>query len=421
MAPQMLAEIKRRLARSHTHASHSRCKAQQYKVLKNDQKVYSHPDTKKGKVVGVKKGGEMVTAAERRGPWIKFKAVKDSVRVLTTKQEQSKQSVLEEGKGNSFFWIQVEEVDGDGKTRQLLAKDARNSLLREASKRASLRKREGKLRKLLGENETERVSVQLHSILYSTTTTEGLCRRDFLKNFRTYGEDRNWPEALPQKIKTFSDNMTDLIIRVHGDMLRKLQDRSTRDDDAKRLRLLVSLKVEESVYFALRKQTRAAIESDPRHDLAVVERDLAQRIKHYSKQPQSTFGIPKQVESSSGWQSAINELKLIDKTILPSLKLQQLLTCVKEIMAIVANECGNGDMGADDFLPVFTYIIAHGELQEPWFTCRLMWDTTPREVLTGERAYYLTCFESALHTLLEMDRKREPRIKPPVGSPKPAT
>ena len=64
-----------------------------------------------GKVVGVKKGGEMVTAAERRGPWIKFKAVKDSVRVLTTKQEQSKQSVLEEGKGNSFFWIQVEEVD----------------------------------------------------------------------------------------------------------------------------------------------------------------------------------------------------------------------------------------------------------------------------------------------------------------------
>jgi len=175
---------------------------------------------------------------------------------------------------------------------------------------------------------------------------------------------------------------------------------------------LLSLKVEESVYFALQHEIRAAINADPRYSVVEVERDLGKRIKHYSKQPQLTFGIPQEVQSKSGWQSAITELKLIDHTVLPSLKLQQLLTCVKEITAISEAEHSASDMGADDFLPVFTYVIAHGELQSPWSTCRLMWDATPRRILTGEREYYLTCFESALHSLLEMDAKREPRASP---------
>ncbi len=59
-------------------------------------------------------------------------------------------------------------------------------------------------------------------------------------------------------------------------------------------------------------------------------------------------------------------------------------------------------IGADDFLPVFIYILTLSTLHRPATCLTYIQYLTPQQDLSGELAYYVTTFESALYFISEI-------------------
>lgn len=62
-------------------------------------------------------------------------------------------------------------------------------------------------------------------------------------------------------------------------------------------------------------------------------------------------------------------------------------------------------LGADDFLPIFIYVLCHSDIHTPVLTKELLWNLCHPDQLYGESGYYLTAYESALEYIqnLQLD------------------
>jgi hypothetical protein len=96
------------------------------------------------------------------------------------------------------------------------------------------------------------------------------------------------------------------------------------------------------------------------------------------------------------------------------MKIYALLQCAKAIYAefkdeilpdIIAKNPGKTDVaiGADDFLPLFLYVLCHSSINTPLLTKELLWGLCHPDQLYGESGYYLTVYESALEFIQNIE------------------
>ena len=89
------------------------------------------------------------------------------------------------------------------------------------------------------------------------------------------------------------------------------------------------------------------------------------------------------------------------------MKIYALLQCAKAIYSefksdilprLMAKNPHKTDVaiGADDFLPIFLYVLCHSTIETPLLTKELLWGLCHPDQLYGESGYYLTVYESAL-------------------------
>lgn len=154
------------------------------------------------------------------------------------------------------------------------------------------------------------------------------------------------------------------------------------------------------------------LESTAELDMKIVGQIASLKTKFApAKIPQSIFGI-NQI-SPSGWQLAVDRLSTLGQSKRPTHMLVEMLATVHIIHSLYFQEArermGDGDLrepdplGADDFLPIFVFIVTQSDLPNPQTIFQLISHLSNRDRLEGLSKYFLTVFESALWYLAHND------------------
>jgi Vacuolar sorting protein 9 (VPS9) domain len=139
------------------------------------------------------------------------------------------------------------------------------------------------------------------------------------------------------------------------------------------------------------------------------------KLRYLFQKPQDFFNISKNLQRKDDWRFAVHELMKIEATPTPSGKVGCLIATANAIFLSYAmlsidksNELvdesisqptssSNGAViGADDFFPIFVYIIVQAKLENPLLMKEFMWSLCDRQTLSGQGGYYLTVFDAAL-------------------------
>lgn len=138
------------------------------------------------------------------------------------------------------------------------------------------------------------------------------------------------------------------------------------------------------------------------------EAALRSNILKITHQPQSFFGIPVSQISPSGWEAVVVLMRDIRSRTLPHDRLEALLLTAKEIPLHFQREHAssvedNVTLGADDFLPIFIYIIARAQIPDMLALSEELQALCDPDKRMSETGYYLATLEASLQHIIEAD------------------
>ncbi|KAK9512437.1 hypothetical protein O3M35_000871 [Rhynocoris fuscipes] len=131
---------------------------------------------------------------------------------------------------------------------------------------------------------------------------------------------------------------------------------------------------------------------------------LADNIKYARTKSPKDIGIrpnvvPPSEEALDEICSYLHKLQEVDS---PLEKLENLLTSIASIFnSVKVSNSGKGGMllGADDFLPLFVWVLVQTGMVAAEIEADYMWGLLHPSLLSGEGGYYLTTLSSAVHVL----------------------
>jgi hypothetical protein len=140
-----------------------------------------------------------------------------------------------------------------------------------------------------------------------------------------------------------------------------------------------------------------------------------------SARRQQDWDIPLSHVSPAGWSSAIFELAGIERNPTQSMRLQALVYAAKAIYSeykcevlprLRLTEGANmpksaAMLGADDFLPIFIFVVCQAPLRHPQLNKEMLWKLCHPDQLRGESGYYLTMYESAIEYIMSVEVSEE--------------
>ena len=98
----------------------------------------------------------------------------------------------------------------------------------------------------------------------------------------------------------------------------------------------------------------------------------------------------------------------MDRLTLPSQKLGALVGSAKLIYHEHQSRDTDGRIiAADEFLPIFIFVIVHAELKTPLLTREQLWRLGHPRALQAEPGYYLTMFDAGIEYVRGLDISRE--------------
>ncbi|OWZ13291.1 hypothetical protein PHMEG_00013413 [Phytophthora megakarya] len=150
---------------------------------------------------------------------------------------------------------------------------------------------------------------------------------------------------------------------------------------------------------------------DPDKYMRVEEEERFERLRALvAAQPQSFLEIPPSHQSPSDWKPAISLFDSMDNYSLPSEKAAVLVEVARCIYETHAREHGftidsasssshqkqPTPMAADDFLPIFIFVLARCSLRSVVVARHLISETMITALMIGETGYYATMLEAAI-------------------------
>lgn len=162
------------------------------------------------------------------------------------------------------------------------------------------------------------------------------------------------------------------------------------------LRFLVRFAVEDLVFRPLHELIVGFLVADISSERNKMDMQAVTGMRRLRMKPQSYWNLC--WVSPSKWAKAVSALNQVDMRALPCLKLAALVHGFKTIYKVHQEEAkSQRTMGADDLLPIVCYIVCQCDLRSPYLQLLLMQSLSDSEgELSGEGAYYLATFESAL-------------------------
>ncbi|KAL3673097.1 hypothetical protein V7S43_002392 [Phytophthora oleae] len=153
----------------------------------------------------------------------------------------------------------------------------------------------------------------------------------------------------------------------------------------------------------------------PARGLRQEEEERFERLRALvATQPQSFLEIQPTHQSPSEWKSAIALLNAMDNYSLPSEKAAVLVEVARCIYETHAREHGFESsskessrqptpMAADDFLPIFIFVLARCRLRSVIVARHLISETMITALMIGETGYYATMLEAAIGYIAAFD------------------
>ena len=125
------------------------------------------------------------------------------------------------------------------------------------------------------------------------------------------------------------------------------------------------------------------------------------------EQSQEYFEIDRDFQSASDWSAAILLLRSLDDFSLPSEKAALLVRVARCIYSTYEQEHPHQTrtMSADDFFPIFIYVLCNCELHDPYASRQLIHITMLHSVCVGEIGYYVTMYEAAVEYVASIIRE----------------
>ncbi|ETV91990.1 hypothetical protein H310_13627 [Aphanomyces invadans] len=148
--------------------------------------------------------------------------------------------------------------------------------------------------------------------------------------------------------------------------------------------------------------------------------------RYLSRQSQAFFDIQPNHMSPSNWRTAIVQLNQMDNYSLPFEKGQALMEAATSIYTLHAMEHDtptsmpntSPHLAADDFLPIFIYVVCQSRLRQVLLTRRIVSETMISSVAMGEVGYYSTMLEAAVEFIALFELPTESKKgKSPTNTP----
>lgn len=140
----------------------------------------------------------------------------------------------------------------------------------------------------------------------------------------------------------------------------------------------------------------------------VAEAKLVGYCRDMRSWSQAAFSVPQHLQAADDWSGAILELREVERLVLPSDKLRALVATARaicrvyEIVQVHLTGQAAKPLGADDFFPIFAFVVCRAQLRAPMRLCALIHNLAQPQMLGGEAGYYLTVLEAALEHLQTM-------------------
>eukprot|EP00943_MAST-04B_sp_MAST-4B-sp1_P006036 g6036.t1 len=339
-------------------------------------------------------------------------------------------------------------------TRKLSYNALKNEAKKERNKKSSLKeknspKKATSLRKSIIERMVEKIEDPVESqvrfyvqkIVYDQETDEGRTRMHFIEESKKLfqciekgtkhsekGSLERESESLLaplKKTRLFIDGMREYIMEHHekelvkivneistsesstsslstnnGEGLNTIEEESDdKRTDTLRLEAIVTKCAEQSIVKNLFPLILKNLEE------VVTKDQTAKWLEQYSKlslKPQEFFEIPNDHQCEMEWYEASLACADIGKSKTASEKMEALLDTARLIYERFHELNPKTVLGADDFMPIFMFVVSRGGLDRAFYDKEYLVHLCPANVLDGEGAYYLSTFEAALTFMLGM-------------------
>jgi hypothetical protein len=189
---------------------------------------------------------------------------------------------------------------------------------------------------------------------------------------------------------------------------REVLRQCNEDEMRSQVRSAVRRHVEVEVFVPCSSRLRLVLD----RSFSVNEGALRRNILKITHQPQSFFGIPVNQISPSSWDEVVFLLRDIRSKTLPHDRLEALLLTAKEIpLQFIREHPSTEDntvtLGADDFLPIFIYILARAQIPNLLALNEELQALCDPDKRMSETGYYLATLEASLQHIAEADVNTE--------------
>jgi len=276
--------------------------------------------------------------------------------------------------------------------------------------RARLSRQGSKLMQLTGQTENQRISTATIKFLFDAKSPEGRTRDRFVtKDFPAAMKN---PASAAGTVRSFVDGMHDYILSHRAAAFNKLRidlplypsDGLPGDSVSSVVMADVEKVIFEGVQAPLIRCMQARVQQE--------EAALQSQMRSLVSKRQQFFGVESHLISKSNWAAAVDELQHFNSAASPAATMKVLLESVKAVYATFSIEsrmaASGGDilsptLGADDLLPIFTFVVVQAKLPAYCYVRDILWSLCSRSSLHGESGYYLTVYESALEFVKHVD------------------
>lgn len=180
-------------------------------------------------------------------------------------------------------------------------------------------------------------------------------------------------------------------------------DRFGEDEMRSITRSSIRKQVEIEIYIPCSPRLRRVLEMS----FISSEATLHRKISSVSNQSQTFFGITSNHQSPSDWGSIVSAMRELRSKTLPHDRLHALLLVAKQIPFLFLQEHVGVDkpFGADEFLPIFIYILVKSQLQHIFALNEELQGLCDPDNRMSETGYYLATFEASIQHLMEYDEE----------------
>ena len=188
------------------------------------------------------------------------------------------------------------------------------------------------------------------------------------------------------------DAVQALLLQAHGAALRE-----RAGGAAAEARAAARRQAEAAVYLPLRRR----LLRDCGALLRAAEGRAAARMAALEAEAAAAplFGVGAEVRGCAAWPAAVLAWRGVEAALLPCDAARAVCGCARRVAALW-EESGGGAMGADDFLPLFAYVLVHARPRRALLLRALLPAMLDAEEAAGESGYNCATVQAALQMVL---------------------